>query len=479
MKKRIFMACIAMAATCSIILPVAFNDINFGYINAGNGEKSCADATFGTTEYTSSNKPTNTDISAANAVIKSVSCSNVYGVKGSSFRIGSGSNPGTLVLNFETPMVITKIKVLAYKYGGDSSKSQELTCFSENSSQKTLPVSATTAPDITDSSADTGLVFDSLDGGNGVASSSLTIKGTKGQGRVNLCKIVFTINGYSDPVVSSSSSSSLVSSSSSSSSSSTSTPSSSTISTSTSLPEDINKYYSGIDFSNKGAALKSSLYNLIKGHKDNGYDFAYTAYKTTDVDENGKIIDVYSSYKWSPSDHNGNYNAEGQIFNREHMIPQSVFSKRAPMKADLHHLFPTDGYVNNRRSNFPHGYISGTANYTSTNGSKQGTSDSSRNFGLSGPAFEPIDEYKGDIARTYFYMATRYENVISSWKSFEVFNNTSFPTLSTWSRKLYLQWSDQDPVSPKEIKRNNGVQSFQGNRNPFIDHPEAAHLIWD
>ena len=92
------------------------------------------------------------------------------------------------------------------------------------------------------------------------------------------------------------------------------------------------------------------------------------------------------------------------MYNREHTVPQSIFNEALPMKSDLHHLYPTDKYVNNRRSNYPHAVVA-TTKWTSQNGSKLGSSDTTANFGLSAAnVFEPIDEYKGDIARTYFYM---------------------------------------------------------------------------
>lgn len=227
--------------------------------------------------------------------------------------------------------------------------------------------------------------------------------------------------------------------------------------------------------------MKTSLYNLIKGHTNKGYDFAYEAYQTTDVDENGKIIDIYSNQHFDPvKDHQGapgksNYDEEGDCYNREHTVPQSVFSEGQPMKSDLHHLLPTDGYANNRRSNYPHAEVS-SATWTSSNGCKLGNSVTT---GYTGKAFEVPDQYKGDIARIYFYMVTRYENVVKNWKTFAAFTKDSYPSLSSWAITLYLKWSDMDPVSEKEIKRNDAVYAYQKNRNPFVDHPEFAHRIWD
>jgi hypothetical protein len=149
------------------------------------------------------------------------------------------------------------------------------------------------------------------------------------------------------------------------------------------------------------------------------------------------------------------------------------------MYTDLFHLVPTDGYVNNRRSNFPFGEVSNPT-YTSGNGSKLGSCSAP---GYTGIVFEPINEYKGDFARNYFYMATRYENIISSWHSNEsnaeaILQPNSFPVFETWFVNLLLKWSTNDPVSQKETARNNAVYAIQHNRNPFIDHPEYANMIW-
>ena len=263
-------------------------------------------------------------------------------------------------------------------------------------------------------------------------------------------------------------------------SSSEATSSSSSSQATSDAPSDPGTYYDSISNTATGKTLKTALFNLIKNHTNNGYDFAYTAYKTSDVDGNGKIIDVYSSCKFDPErDHQGapgktNYSKEGDLYNREHTVPQSVFNEAQPMKSDLHHLLPTDGYVNNRRSNYPHAVVS-SAKYTSSNGTKVGTSGTE---GVTGTVCEPIDEYKGDFARIYFYMVTRYEDKISGWKSFGAFAGNSFPALSSWAVNLYLKWSELDPVSEKEVKRNEVIYGFQKNRNPFVDHPEYARRIW-
>ena len=115
------------------------------------------------------------------------------------------------------------------------------------------------------------------------------------------------------------------------------------------------------------------------------------------------------------------------------------------------------------RSNYPYGEVS-SPTYTSDNGSKLGPCSYS---GYTGTVFEPIDEFKGDLARTYFYMATCYEDRISGWSS-AVLDGSSYPCYTTWFLNMLLEWDAQDPVSQREIDRNNAVYSVQGNRNPFV-----------
>lgn len=237
-----------------------------------------------------------------------------------------------------------------------------------------------------------------------------------------------------------------------------------------------------------GQALKTALFNIIKsGVTTITYDGLYNAYKTTDNLPTNKVWDMYSMkmngtanyYFTHSSDNCGNYSAEGDCYNREHTTPASWFNDASPMYSDLFNVYPTDGYVNNRRSNYPYGEV-GNATYTSSNGSKLGSCSFS---GYSGTVFEPNDTFKGDFARTYLYMATRYQDKVASWPgnstecaAFYAGNNTT--VFKTWAINLLLKWCTQDPVSQKEINRNNAVYALQHNRNPYIDHPEWIAMIW-
>lgn len=239
-------------------------------------------------------------------------------------------------------------------------------------------------------------------------------------------------------------------------------------------------YYDSTNGLYKGD-LKTALHNIIKtGHTQNTYSSLWTHFQTTDVAPNGKVWDMYSNCNYTfVTNQCGNYNSECDCYNREHSTPASWFNDAYPMYADLFHLFPTDGWVNNRRANYPFGQV-GTATYISGNGGKLGNSNYP---GFSGIVFEPIDNYKGDFARAVFYMSTRYENVNTNWPNntvyaSQVFSGNLFPGLTEWSRNLYLQWHINDPVDQKEIMRNDAVYAIQGNRNPFIDDPNFALRIW-
>jgi endonuclease I len=250
-----------------------------------------------------------------------------------------------------------------------------------------------------------------------------------------------------------------------------------------------------------GYTLKTQLSNIIDNHNDQGYnaiDGFMSSYDLDNYYETGSntILDIYSEnptsndpYTFTPgNDECGNYSQEGDCYNKEHVIPQSVFSSNTPMQSDAHQLLATDGRVNGFRGNYPFGRVndnnlasqSGISNPTQ-NGSKLGANlNSGYSAGYSGTVFEPIDEFKGDIARIYFYFITRYENQVSNWGSFAMFDGSSDQVLQTTFLSILLEWHSNDSVSQKEIDRNNNIYyNHQNNRNPFVDHPEYVSMIWN
>ena len=246
-------------------------------------------------------------------------------------------------------------------------------------------------------------------------------------------------------------------------------------------PNNSNYYYRNAD-GKKGSSLKTSLCNIIStGYNKQTYKQVWTAYKTTDIKPDGiHVYDIYSNISnfVYGTDQAGNYQKEGDVYNREHTFPKSWFDDASPMFTDLFHVMPSDGFVNSKRSNYPYGETdaNGEKDYKSANGySKMGTC---KIDGYTGKVFEPNDEYKGDLARNYFYMATRYENQITSWSS-PVLTNSSYKPYVQWHLDMLMRWSREDPVSEKEILRNTEVYKIQKNRNPFIDYPGLEPFSYD
>ena len=235
-----------------------------------------------------------------------------------------------------------------------------------------------------------------------------------------------------------------------------------------------------------GYTLKTQLHNIIDDHTVRTYTQLWSYYDNTDLDTDGYILDMYSenpsgvdpyNFTWS-TDQCGSYSGESDCYNREHSMPKSWWggSTAVPQYTDIHHVVPTDGYVNFQRSNLSYGEIS-SPTWVSSNGCRRGPARSG--LGYTGTVFEPIDEYKGDFARIYFYMATRYEDVVSTWPGSAMLDGSNDKVFNTWALDMLLDWHANDPVSQKEIDRNNTIYSLvQGNRNPFVDHPEYAQAIW-
>ena len=230
-----------------------------------------------------------------------------------------------------------------------------------------------------------------------------------------------------------------------------------------------------------GNQLKVALHNIIKGHSSISYSQLWNAFWSTDNKGNGVVWDMYSDWPngnppytyYLGQDQCGNYNSEGDCYNREHSWPQSWFNEQTVPRSDLHHIFPTDGFVNGKRANYPFGEVR-SATWTSQNGSKLGTC---KTPGYSGTVFEPIDEYKGDFARALMYMSVRYYSEDGSWSSSDMTNKSE---IKKWAIDMLLRWNEQDPVSEKEKERNEVIYNdYQHNRNPFVDHPEYARMIWD
>lgn len=243
-------------------------------------------------------------------------------------------------------------------------------------------------------------------------------------------------------------------------------------------PNGSGEYYKAAD-GKCGAELKTALFNIIKNPSVTSYKGLYSAYVKTDTRADGFVRDWYSNatnYRHNV-DNAGNYSKEGDMYNREHSIPQSWFSEASPMVSDVVHVLPTDGYVNNRRSSYLLAEVSSVTYSSKNNYSKLG---SCKTTGYSGTVFEPNDEIKGDMARIYFYMATCYQDKCTNWTKGEATKvfSTQNKGLTNWVVDMFMDWSKRDLIDDVETARNNAVQEVQGNRNPFVDYPGLEEYIW-
>lgn len=235
-------------------------------------------------------------------------------------------------------------------------------------------------------------------------------------------------------------------------------------------------YYSDIEGRKGGEELKTALHNIIKEvntvQYGSGESRTWGAFYTTDaIEENGRlrVADMYSDN----ARYFGNKGDAVDGMNIEHCIAKSWWGgNENNAYRDLHHLNPSDQEANNRKANFP---LAELSSVSWTNGvSSIGKANIA---GTLQNAYEPADEYKGDFARTYMYMFTCYQNLKWAY-TWMVYEQSNYPTLKPWAADLLLKWHREDPVSSKEVARNNEVYAIQGNRNPFIDYPRIADFIW-
>jgi len=243
-----------------------------------------------------------------------------------------------------------------------------------------------------------------------------------------------------------------------------------------------------------GYTLKSQLKIIIDDVDDsNGlpfhdtsvtYNQLWSLYETSDVRLDGKVWEMYSDCNFTfvtDQDNGTGGGTECDKFNREHSFPRSWFDddQNHPIFDDPFHVIPSDKRVNAIRGNLAYSEVA-SANYTSLNGSKRGTSSIS---GPTGDVFEPADEFKGDIARGFFYLAVRYQDDIGSWEANHVggdsmLDGSNNQVFEQWALDMLYSWHVNDPVSQKELDRQEAIFVHQDNRNPFIDNPQYVQDIW-
>lgn len=224
----------------------------------------------------------------------------------------------------------------------------------------------------------------------------------------------------------------------------------------------------------KNAELKSKLHTISAPltvlNYGGGEGFTWQGFYKTDRKADNTVVDMYSNTVRT-------FNGFAAILdmNIEHSLPKSWWGGHENNAyKDLFHLYPSDAQANSTKNNWPLGEITGIPMFD--NGK---TRVGKNSFGTEyfDTCFEPADEYKGDFARSYFYVATIYEDLANLWNS-PMMTNTTYPVWKPWAVDLLLKWHRQDPVSQKELDRNDSIYTIQSNRNPFIDHPELAEYIW-
>lgn len=219
--------------------------------------------------------------------------------------------------------------------------------------------------------------------------------------------------------------------------------------------------------------LKTALHKLIYNHTEvKSYNALPEYFRTTDnFPGTDYWWDMYSDMEVSM------YITFGTYMNREHCFPKSWWggSTSTPAYVDLFHLYPSEAAANQAKSNYPLGEV---VTSTFDNGVVKVGYAKTGQGGGSSKVFEPNEQYIGDFARTYFYVVTCYQNLTWASKNMYMLEQNTYPTLKPWAVDLLLKWHRADPVSQKEVDRNEAVYGFQGNRNPFIDHPELVEYIW-
>lgn len=235
-------------------------------------------------------------------------------------------------------------------------------------------------------------------------------------------------------------------------------------------------YYNSLNGLKEGE-LKTAVYNRIHNFRTvSSYSNLPQYFRVTDVHPESNLWwDMYSNIPRYTSSFSG--------LNREHSFPKSWWKQNNSVDyttayVDLNHLYPSDMAANTAKSNYPLGELDASFTPTFDNGvSKVGYPAQGQGGGAT-KVFEPADEFKGDFARAYFYMVTCYQDLTWNQSYMFMLNQNLYPTLNAWSVRLLLKWHRDDPVSDKEIDRNEVVYSFQDNRNPFIDCPDLVEYIW-
>ncbi|MCF0208210.1 MAG: endonuclease [Bacteroidaceae bacterium] len=224
----------------------------------------------------------------------------------------------------------------------------------------------------------------------------------------------------------------------------------------------------------KKAELKAAMHDIIKSANvlkyGSGSGATWEGFYKVDRRSDNSVIDRYSyETHYFPSGYSA---ADGM--NIEHSFPKSWWGgSKNQAYQDIHHLMPCESNINSRKGNYVMGVVT-----TDKNGNGCTKVGTGQGGSKSLTMWEPADEWKGDFARAYFYMATCYSNLTWTSEGLNQLENNEWPTLQKWTYDILLQWNKQDPVDDLERTRNDGVYAIQKNRNPFIDYPDLCDYIW-
>ncbi len=250
-------------------------------------------------------------------------------------------------------------------------------------------------------------------------------------------------------------------------------------------------YYDAID-GKQDSVLKSTLSELVRGGVRYEYGInqyhstsnppeweagdlkaygTWQALPSTDMHPDGVIWDMYSNcVRYFPN----KLGESGCSLNIEHCLPKSWWGGTVnEAYKDLFNLNPSDQRANSQKSNYAPGHVQKGDKFDNGSFRMDSKTKSLYNY----ICWEPAEEYRGDFARTYFFMATAYEYL--EWTAYtDYISNASYLMFSETIQQVLLDWHRADPVSDKEICRADRISDIQHNRNPFIDYPELVEYIW-
>lgn len=239
-------------------------------------------------------------------------------------------------------------------------------------------------------------------------------------------------------------------------------------------------YYDGLNGMSKDS-LKAAVCRLVQPRRvlayGGGAGHTWMGFYTTDRLPDNQVLDRYSTgiFHFAEDD-----SAQGAAavsgMNIEHSFPKSWWGGTVNNAyKDLFNLMPCERAINNSKSNYGMGVVIED---------KRGNGYTRVGTGFAGDSlvkktlWEPADEWKGDFARGYMYMATVYAHLTWTGEGLTMLDSNEYPTFKPWAYTLLLQWSRQDPVDERELARNDSVYTIQQNRNPYVDFPNLCEYVW-